>query len=89
MPTLHQRIVELEKRLTAIEARQLMWRHDAASRAGKPDSVSDAALADIISSSRDVMKAVTELRRSVQGDCAAPERRRPIRLLRARDDVER
>ena len=30
MPSLRQEIAELKRRLIALEARQLMWRHDAA-----------------------------------------------------------
>jgi hypothetical protein len=66
MASLRAKLAELERRLLALEARQLAWRLDAANRAGAPDSVSDT-LADIVSSSHDIMKAIAELRGKCRG----------------------
>jgi hypothetical protein len=66
MASLRAKIAELERRMVALEARQLAWRHDAASKAGKPDSVSDT-LADLVSSSHDMMAAISELREKCRG----------------------
>jgi hypothetical protein len=38
MPSLRAELAELRRRLTALEARQLVWRHDAAGSPGAPDS---------------------------------------------------
>jgi hypothetical protein len=61
MATLRAKIAELERRILAIEARQLAWRYDAASRAGKPDSVADD-LVDILMPSHGMLQAIAELR---------------------------
>jgi hypothetical protein len=60
MASIRQRIAELERRLIAIEARQIAWRHDAASRAGAPDSV-PAELEQFLPTS-EMLEALAELR---------------------------
>jgi hypothetical protein len=47
--------------MLALEARQLVWRQDAASRAGAPDSAPDA-VGDLMSSSHAMLEAISTLR---------------------------
>jgi hypothetical protein len=61
MASLRAKIAELERRMLALEARQLAWRHDAASKAGKPDSGPDP-LADFFKTSHEMMEAIQEMR---------------------------
>jgi hypothetical protein len=67
MASLRAKLAELERRMLALEARQLAWRHDAASKAGAPDSAPEDTLASIMSSTHDMMAAIAELREKCRG----------------------
>jgi hypothetical protein len=66
MASLRAQIAELQRRMLALEARQIVWRADAASRAGAPDSAEDA-LADLVSSTHGMMAAIAKLREQCNG----------------------
>jgi hypothetical protein len=66
MASLRAKLAELERRMLALEARQLVWRQDAASRAGAPDSAPDT-LSGLISASHDMMEAIAKLREQCRG----------------------
>jgi hypothetical protein len=61
MASLRQKIAELERRMLALEARQIPWRADAASKAGAPDSAPDR-VGNLMKSSHEMMDAIKELR---------------------------
>jgi hypothetical protein len=58
--------------MLALEARQLVWRQDAASRAGAPDSAPDA-VGDLMSSSHAMLEAISTLRAQCAERCRRPE----------------
>jgi hypothetical protein len=61
MASLRAKIAELERRMLALEARQIAWRADAASKAGSPDSGPDH-VNDLMKASHGMMDAIKELR---------------------------
>jgi len=71
MASLRAKIAELERRLIAIESRQLLWRHDASSRAGAPDSV-PAELEQFLPTSK-MLDALAELRARCDARGEKPE----------------
>jgi hypothetical protein len=75
MASLRAKLAEMERRLIALEARQIAWAHDSAIRGGSPASHPPSLpddLVDVLPSS-DMMAALAELRASCTERGERPE----------------
>jgi hypothetical protein len=62
VPSLRAEIAELRRRLVALEARQLAWRHNAAGNPGAPDCLPTAAPIELTQEMRQALDQLWERR---------------------------